>query len=654
MSGSLGYPFFCKKRCSHMKIHHKNMPTVTIMPFGEKVYVSPGTLLLDAIKKARLPLKTTCGGRGTCGDCVVQVLKGKLKTKAAGALPERLVKEGYTLACRSEIIGNLIVHLPEFQELSINTVQDPGFLDRNKDRYSALFEIKPGIKRVNLKVPPSTLEDNYSDLSRIDRRIHEKFSVKNLHCKYPALKKLARILRKEDGKITLIIRESDGNWNILDALNTGKANRIYGLACDIGTTTVSVNIVDLEKGLVAGSASSYNQQIKCGEDIISRINYAQKNDHLQELHELIILTVNNLIEKAADPGKISPEKIYTASVNGNTTMIHLFLNLDPRYIREEPYVPTFNRTPVVRSGDVGLKINQEAAVCCGSAVGSYVGSDISSGLLCTPVMRDSRRISFFLDVGTNGELVLGNKDWLMTCACSAGPAFEGGGIMCGMPASGGAIDRIKLNADGEPDYQVIHGGKPKGLCGSGLIDILAELFINGYINRSGHFIQEKSSSRLVEVESGAGFLIENEMNSYWGKDLVITAKDIANLIRTKGAVYSAYTLLMKNAGLKFDQIDAFYIAGGFGRHLNIENSIRIGLLPDLERHKFHYIGNSSLNGAVLTLLSEKNRRLADEISRKMTYIELNTVPSYMNEYTGALFLPHTETELFPSVKKIFN
>jgi uncharacterized 2Fe-2S/4Fe-4S cluster protein (DUF4445 family) len=331
-------------------------------------------------------------------------------------------------------------------------------------------------------------------------------------------------------------------------------------------------------------------------------------------------------------------------------MFHLLLNLEPRYIREEPYVPTFNEVPTILSKDLGLKMNHEGRIHCAPAVGSYVGGDITAGLLCTPLLRDSKKISLFIDAGTNGELVVGNKDWLVTCACSAGPAFEGSGIKCGMPASEGAIEED----NGKLEYKVIGGTKPKGICGSGLVDLLAELFIHGYVDRYGKYKEKKAGEKIVEAEDGNGFLIEAGKNSFWGKDLIITENDISNLIRTKGAVFSACSLLLKNVGLSFDKIDSIYIAGGFGQHLNIENAIRIGLLPDLERDRFHYLGNSSLLGAYLILLSGKNKALAEEVAQKMTYIELNTEPNYMNEFTGALFLPHTDIKLFPSVKQIFN
>lgn len=454
--------------------------------------------------------------------------------------------------------------------------------------------------------------------------------------------------------MSIVLFKSGEYRTIIDVFPQSASKKIYGVACDIGTATVVLHLVDLRSGEIIGSASSYNQQLKCGEDIISRINYSQKPGRRQELHNLVIGTINHLIEKAADPSKVSSSDIYYASFSGNTTMIHLFLNLEPRFIREEPYVPTLSQVPTILARDVGLKMNHEARIACAPAVGSYVGGDITAGLLCTPILRDSEKNSLFIDVGTNGELVLGNKDWLMTCACSAGPAFEGSGIKCGMPASEGAIEGIKIHDDGKLEYKVIANVKPKGLCGSGLVDLLAELFIHGYVDRSGKFDEIRAQERIVETEEGKGFLVEEGSNSFWGKDLIITENDISHLIRSKGAVYSACSVLLKSSGLDYDKIDSFYIAGGFGQRLNIENAVRIGLLPDVDRNKFQYLGNSSLHGAYLVLLSDKNKDFVNKVSDKMTYLELNTEPRYMNEYTGALFLPHTEMDLFPSLKKFFS
>lgn len=630
----------------------KKMYKITFLPFDTSIDVPSGTIILDAVRQSDLPLKATCGGEGTCGDCILHVVSGTYQCKPSAVLSERLIKRGYALACLTEVHDDLTVRLPQFQQLSIKSVIDSKFFDEHKNDLSGVYEINPIVTMIDLQLPSPTVDDNYSDLKRVERELQKKHQIGEVTCEYSVLKTLAHAVREQEGQISTILFKSDQYWSIVDVRPQTKGKRIYGVACDIGTTTVSVHLVDLRDGKILKTASSYNQQIKCGEDIISRINYAQKSGRLQELHSLIVTTINQLIDKIVQEIRISHSDIYYASVSGNTTMIHLLLNLDPRYIREEPYVPTLNRVPFISSRPLGLEMNEEGKVHCAPAVGSYVGGDITAGLLCTPMMRDSETISLFIDIGTNGELVVGNRDWLITCACSAGPAFEGSGIKCGMPATEGAIEKVQLKKNGEPEYNVIGDSKPKGLCGSGLIDLLAELFIHGYIDRHGKFNERKAKERIVETDAGRAFLIEEGKKCYWERDLTITQNDITNLIRTKGAVFSACSLLLKNTGLTNDKIEAVYIAGGFGQHLNIEKAIRIGLLPDLERDKFHYLGNSSLLGAYLILLSDKNRELLNSIVEKITYIELNTEPGYMNEYTGALFLPHTDMDLFPSVKKM--
>jgi uncharacterized 2Fe-2S/4Fe-4S cluster protein (DUF4445 family) len=627
---------------------------VKFLPFDVSVRVSSGTSLLDAVKTAELPLKTTCGGKGTCGDCLVQIISGSYRCQQSAALSDKLASQGFCLACQTEVRDNITAQLPQFRELAIKIVVDSKFFEEQKDRISGLYEIDPAVKKIELDLPPPTLENNYSDLKRIERELQKKLLIKELNCEYSVLKKLAQAVRKDQGKISVILFTARNEAIIIDVVPQSEGKKLYGLACDVGTTTVALHLVNLINGKIESTVSSLNQQITGGEDIISRINYARRPGGLRRLHELIILTVNNLIGMASRSAQISPSDIYYASLSGNTTMFHLFLNLEPRYIREEPYVPTFNEVPTILSRDLTLKMNHEGRVHFTPAVGSYVGGDITAGLLDTPLLRDSKKISLFIDAGTNGELVVGNKDWLVTCACSAGPAFEGSGIKCGMTASEGAIEEIKMLKSGQFKFKVIGGTKPKGLCGSGLVDLLAELFIHGYVDRHGKYNEKKAGEKIVEVEEGKGYLIEEGRNSFWGKDLVITENDISNLIRTKGAVFSACSLLLKNVGLSFKEIDSFYIAGGFGQHLNVENAVRIGLLPDLERDRFHYLGNSSLLGAYLILLSDKNRALAEEVARKMTYIELNTEPNYMNEFMGSLFLPHTDIQLFPSVKQIFN
>jgi len=627
---------------------------IAFLPFNISVEVPAGTLLWDAIKKEGLPLKASCGGEGTCGDCIVQIKEGTFAKKASAVLPDHLANEGYALACKTEITDDLTVQLPQFEEFLIKSVVGSKFAEQHKNNISGSFEHKPVLKSAELRLPHPTLEDNYSDLKRLERQFIKELSPVNLYCPYSVLKDLARIVRQEEGNVRVTYFDCPSQASIVNITPASEPEQIFGIACDIGTTTVALYLVDMTRGKIMETASSLNQQIKCGEDIIARINYSQKPGHLEELHDLVVLTINKLIDAAIKITGISPNKIYYGSFSGNTTMIHLLLKLEPNYIREEPYVPTFNRVPLLQARDLGLQMNSEARIHCSPSVGSYVGGDITAGMLFTPILKDTEKTALFIDAGTNGEIVVGNKEWLMTCACSAGPAFEGSGIKCGMPASSGAIEQFDLKESGDISYKVINGLKPKGLCGSGLVDLMAELFTHGYIDRHGKFKEQKTSARICQKENGLAFLVEEAQNTFWGKDIVITEKDISNLIITKGAIFSACSLLVKNVGIDFDDIDALYIAGGFGRYLNVENAVRIGLLPDLDRDKFHYIGNSSLLGAYLILLSDKNKSLTDEIANKMTYIELNTEPRYMNEFTGSLFLPHTDMALFPSVQKIFN
>lgn len=559
--------------------------TVRFLPFDATVEVPFRTTLLDAAVEAGLPVKASCGGRGTCGDCMLSVKSGRYQARPSAALSENLITRSYTLACLTEVTDNLTVHLPQFQELSIQSVVDSSFFQQHRDAISGYYE--PGLfSEMVEEIVPSATDKN-----------------------------------------------------------------IFGIACDVGTTTVVVQLVDLRTGEILSTASGHNQQLKCGEDIISRINYAGRPGRLCELNRLIVATINRLIQRCFENIPGSYLDLYYAAISGNTTMTYLLLNMDPEDIRRDPYASALNRCRPAASRDLGLKMNPSAILVCSPAVGSYVGGDITSGLLCTPLLRDAEKVSLYIDVGTNGELVIGNRDWMVTCACSAGPAFEGSGTKCGMPATDGAIERIDLN-NGNLEYRVVGGGKPRGICGSGLVDLLSTLFLQGYLDRSGKLNEGKAGSRMKRMERGNGFLVEMADRCYWEKDLVITENDIANLIRTKGAVFSACSLLLKNVGLAFDDLEAVYIAGGFGQYLNIENAVNIGLFPDLPRQRFHYLGNSSLLGAYLILISDKNRDLVNETAGKMTYIELNMEPDYMNEYTGSLFLPHTDMSLFPSVKGI--
>jgi uncharacterized 2Fe-2S/4Fe-4S cluster protein (DUF4445 family) len=625
---------------------------VEFLPFHSRRDYARGTNLLDAVREIGLPLMSTCGGKGTCGECLVRIKSGKATSRATSRLPEDVRRRGYVLACQTEIETDLSVELPRFQEQSVRVLAGSRLFEGQADQISGVFEVSPAIRKFQLFLPAPSLADNSSDLRRVQRQVQKSSRLRCRQAGHSVLLRLAAAVRERNGQVTAVLSRSGPEWRLADLRPFPPPQNIYGLACDLGTTTVVIAVVDLEDGKILSTASGLNHQLRCGEDVISRIDYARNPGRLHELQKLAAQTVNSLLETGCREAGVSSADVYDVSLAANTTMTHLILGLDPRTIREEPYIPTVNQVPPVKAVDLGLSLNPEAYVNFAPLVGSYVGGDISAGLLATPILRAEDRTSLFIDAGTNGELVIGNRDWLAACACSAGPAFEGSGTKCGLPAIEGAIEAVTIREDGRLEYRVIGGGQPKGVCGSGLVDLLAELFIHGLIDRAGRLNESKAGKRFVRGEDGAGFLIERDSRCDWGRDLVITEKDIANLIRTKGAVYSACAILMKNIGLAFDRLDAVYIAGGFGEHLNIENAIRIGLLPDLKREKFRYLGNTSLAGAYLGLLSEKNRELVETIAAKMTYLELNAEPGYMNEYTGSLFFPHTDIGLFPTVRKI--
>jgi uncharacterized 2Fe-2S/4Fe-4S cluster protein (DUF4445 family) len=621
---------------------------VTCLPFDIGIEVPHGSILLDAIREAGLLLKTSCGGKGTCGDCKVRIIKGSCKVNSASGLSEKFRQDGYVLSCATAVQNDLVIELPAFQLTSIKSVTDTELFESYKNASHTIYELTPIIEKVELKIPSPSSEYNYSDFKRLERELKNNYPFTNLSCTNSALKHLPDTLREKQGEITAVLINNQGLQTILE-IKPGFAKQIYGIACDIGTTTVALKLIDLEQGNIMGTVISLNRQIKCGDDVISRINYAEKPGHLNELHTLVVETINHLVDEVISQTGISHDDIYYGSFSGNTTMIHLFLEIDPQQIRLAPYVPAFNKVPFLGSEKIGIKMNPEGYIYCAPAVGSYVGGDITSGLLCTPIISETNRISMFIDLGTNGEIVIGNHDWMIACACSAGPAFEGSGIRCGMIAAEGAIESIKVKEDGSSDYKVIDDIMPKGICGSGLVDLIAELFSHGFIDRYGKFNPKKAKGRLIDNDTGPGFIVEKSEKCFWGKELVITENDIKNLITTKAAVYAACSLLTKNIGISFDKIDGFYIAGGFGKFLNIGNAIKIGLLPDIPIHKYTYLGNSSLLGAHLILASDRNRERVESIAEKITYLELNTEPNYMHEFTGALFLPHTDISLFSSL-----
>ncbi len=609
------------------------MPMVSFQPGGRAVAVPEGTLIREAAQRAGiLDLELPCGGDGICGLCKVEV-------------------EGQStpvLACQTKITSDIVVRLPDRRQGALvvgdsHSLVDPGLLPD-------AGQITPLYRHLRLSVPPATVEEHYSDWTRLVREMKRGNPSLPVTCDLRVLRRLAASVRAADGRITVSVEESAAELRVRDVQAQHSSAHALGLAVDIGTTTVAAQLVDLDDGTLLATETSYNLQIRRGADIISRIDYARDGERLEELRSLVLETIHALIAQLAQSILIEPQEIKAAFLAGNTTMTHLLLGLPPSYIREAPYVPTVNFVPELRAKEIGLKIDPQAIVACAPGVGSYVGGDITAGLLCTELSTNHEDVFLFMDIGTNGEIVIGNADWMVGCACSAGPAFEGSGIKCGMRAAEGAIERASIGEDGETiKYSVIGGGKAAGICGSGLISLLGELFRQEIVDRSGRFFDSPGTGRIVQHEGRRAFLLAAAEQTRDGKDLVITEADLENLLRTKAAIYAACSLVLENVGLTWDSITRLYIAGGFGRYIRIADAIFIGMLPDLPLDRFRYLGNSSLTGAYIALLSREHRQRMAEIAARITYVDLSSNPGYMDSYIKALFLPHTDLEQFPTV-----
>jgi len=601
------------------------MHTVKILPDDIEIKVKDNTDLLSAITDAGIYINSDCGGNGTCGKCKV------------------IIKNGYVLSFQTNVTDDLVIEIPYSSRIE----EIHALIDTAEQTQESVFAYQPLAKKVHLKLVQPSLENNIPDYERLKSKLEEKLSISNLKIGLSLLKALPHFLRKVEWDFTASLVESDGGYEFVQFEPGDRSKDIYGIALDIGTTTVVAYLVNLDSGKVHCAEATYNQQISLGQDVITRIMYSTEKKGLKKLSQMICNTINDLIAALVEKSGISQNDILAVQSAGNTTMIHLFLGINPEYIRKEPYIPVVNFPPVINAEELNIKINPRGTISCLPGVASYLGGDITAGVLASGMDR-VEKASLLVDLGTNGEIVLGNSDWLVGCSCSAGPAFEGVGIKCGISAIDGAIQSIKID-NGEVTVSTINNKKPKGICGSGLIDIPAELLRNSIIDRSGKFRKESvKSNRLRKNEDDEyEFVIVSDKDSH----IVITESDIATLLRSKGAVFLGMQVLLQEMKLKFEDIDRIYISGGFGTALDIGKAILIGLLPDLPDEKFSFIGNSSVAGAKICLLSKSAREKAKEIVGKMTYIDLSTNPKFMNEYTSTLFLPHTDIELFPTVKR---
>ena len=678
-----------------------DMPVYTIkfLPDDRTLTIKEGDNLLEIAMRSDVYINASCGGNGTCGKCRVKVIEGKTSAPMHPKVSRKDYDAGVRLACMTTVHGETVVEIPPESQVDRTALRRKRETSRVLSSSGSIdlvqgWEVNPAVSKRYIELQRPSVDDNVSDLRRLEREFQAKYGRTDISIDFPVLKTLNTTLREADWKVTVTVIETDRGIEIVNVEPGNTEDRNYSIVIDIGTTTISAQILDLahcsvvkvtehgDNGLdlcTLAESSDYNSQMRYGEDVISRIMYAQKTGGLEKLQKAVVKTVNGLISELLGTSNTRAEDITHIVCAGNTTMTHLLLGISPKYIMLAPYTPVLtsgvsgfaasggsetspagrgNTTdpgasgiviPPVRTKEIGITLNEHARVFAFPCVSSYVGGDIVAGMIGSGMFQ-KENVSLYMDIGTNGEVVLGNRDWLLCASCSAGPAFEGGGIKFGMRAGKGAIEQIKIHpVTYEPMVLTIGKAKPAGICGSGLIDIVAELIETGLIDQNGKFRRDRDTARVRHGEDGYEYVICYASESQVDRDIVVTEVDIDNLVRTKAAIYAGCKVLLDNAGLSYEGLEKVIIAGGFGHYIDIERAQVIGLLPELPLERFVFVGNGSLLGARLFSFSKGFLNEAERVARNMTNIELSNSKLFMDEFVAAMFLPHTDQDLFPGV-----
>lgn len=625
------------------------------------VFAAEGENLLEVAKKANVAIDAPCNGNAACGKCKVKLVGGELDSEKTRHITSEEYEQGWRLSCISTIHSDVEVLVPDIASAyrsrmkvaDLSSTEEVRIFEQAKsDIAEAGIEFKNDLEVVDVKMEVPSLDDTMPDNERLIWALQAQCGVERVKITFAALKKLSDALRQSGFHLKCVVRRTAEKLEVLDVMPKGAIPQVGGLAIDIGTTTVSSLLVDMLTGKILAKASSGNGQIRFGADVINRIIEQQKVGGRKKLQKAIVdETLNPLVDSLCRASGFAHENIFRICIASNTTMNHLLFAVDADPVRMEPYIPTFYEVGGIYADDLGIDINPHSRVIIAPNIGSYVGGDITAGTLASAIW-NKEEMSLFIDLGTNGELVFGNSEFMMSCACSAGPAFEGGDISCGMRATDGAIEACTIDKETmEPTFTIVgdEGQKPAGICGSGIIDIISELFRCGIISPKGKFIREGERIRHDQYGMGS-FVLAFREDAASVKDIELTEVDIDNFIRAKGAIFSAIRVMLQSLDFDVTMIDRVYVAGGIGSGINMRNAVNIGMFPDIELDKFTYIGNSSLSGAYAMLCSTEAENKVSEVARNMTYLELSNEPTYMDEFVASCFLPHTDAMLFPSLE----
>ena len=617
-----------------------------------------GDNLLELARRSNVAIDAPCSGNGSCGKCRVKLVEGNLDTIASRHISEEEFEAGWRLSCNSKVMGDCTVFVPDIASAYQSRMKTA---DLSSPKEIAIFEqcqnslqasgitFENPFRAIVLEMAEPTADDTMPDNERLTWAIREALGVENVKIPYTVMVQMATVLRENSFKVC-VKGELQENTFLCMHICAPTDTAIVGCAIDIGTTTVSAVLTDLTSGKLLAKGSSGNGQIRFGADVINRIIQSAKLGGKKALQDAIVKeTLNPILGNLCKAANVNARSVVNLAIGANTTMNHLLVGVDADPVRMDPYIPSFFAWEDLKAGDLKLVANPLAPVIIAPNIGSYVGGDITAGTLASLIW-DKDEMSLFIDLGTNGELVFGNRDFLMSCACSAGPAFEGGDISCGMRATDGAVEAVTIDAATmEPALTIVGeaGQKPVGICGSGIIDIISELFRTGIINAKGLFARE--GSRVKRDEHGMGrYVLATAEESETGREVSINEVDIDNFIRAKGAIYSGIDTLLQSVDMTPECIEKVYVAGGIGSGINMKNAVNIGMLPDVELEKYAYIGNSSLTGAYAMVMSDRADAKCHEVAANMTYLELSTYPGYMDSFVAACFIPHTDSSLFPN------
>lgn len=594
-----------------------NLYKIRVYPDGIEGLVEEETSLLSALERLGVRLETPCGGIGLCGKCLIKT-KGHLSEISSvetNLISDDKLNEGYRLACQTYIKGDTDVEIPPQTRTYAHRILTTGISLED-------FKIDPAVKSYRLNLSHPNLEDQTSDLERIEKALGFKLEIPRVDI----LRDMPEILRRNNFNIELVLYYK----SLIDMRNP-EGKSLYGLAIDIGTTTVVVYLLDLKKGEI-DVVSTMNPQAKRGADVISRIDYAIKGG-LKELQSLVIEEINSLIKQLCDRQGIESKDIYDITVVGNTTMLHLFLGVFPQYIAISPYIPVFTKALLVEVRNLGIDINPNGICYILPSISGYVGADTMGVILATGLYKKDG-VKLALDIGTNGEMVLKDGDKLFSCSTAAGPAFEGAKITYGMRGARGAIDHVDID-DGNIIVHVIDDVEPVGICGSGLLDAIAVMLDLGILDETGRIVKPSGSliERFVrEGNNGLEFVLEAH-----NKKIPVNQRDIRELQLAKGAIRAGIEILLEEAGRTYSDIDTVYLAGAFGTYLNPESAVKIGLLPPIPLSKIYSVGNAAGEGAKLALIDKDFRRIAEDISEKVKYIELSSRGDFQERFMSSLY-----------------